>query len=129
MFGAAPAPSQPPRSAPPQGVGPADDYLSRLAGAGRSPVQQTPLHPPPPAPPASLHTPPQASGPSEFTRVISAMPGPAASGQPTPLPPPRAPTPAQPAPAPTSGRWLAIGIGAVVVAAILFVVLIVVTGG
>jgi len=137
-------------SAAPRSGATGDDYLSRLGGRGPTiePVSSPGSPPVPPAvPPApggpaippwlgggSLDgslTPPPSAGPSEFTRVISAMtPPPAPPAIPAPSPAVQAPAipPVAPAPAPASARptLLLAGIALVVVlliAVILFFVL------
>jgi hypothetical protein len=96
----------------------ADDYLRRLSGGTPQP---SPSASPAPTPP------PLSGGPSEFTRVIASMHSPS-----TPPPPPPAATAAPrsaPPGASPSSRWLIIGIAGVFVAAVLFVLLVVLTGG
>jgi hypothetical protein len=97
------------------------DYFARLSGGV----------PPRPEPVAMQPAPgalrPQA-GPSEFTRVVSAVPPPSA---PPPIAPPplRAAAPAPPRePVHTSDRGLIIGLGAVLLAALVFILLFVLLG-
>jgi hypothetical protein len=100
-----------------------DDYFARLAGSS------TPSRMPPVTP---LAQPPAGgplpdAGPSEFTRMISAMP----SAPSHPTPPPAATV--RPPDAPPAGaggdRWLIMGMVGVLVVAVLFVLLFVLLGG
>jgi hypothetical protein len=108
-----------------------DKWLDRLAGGPSGAVPPPQPHVPA-APPPFGGSPP--AGPSEFTRVIMAAPMGGAAPMSGHVPPPPAPAPAPtPASAAAAGkggssRGLIVGIAAALLAAILFVVLVVALG-
>ncbi|MBA4156465.1 MAG: hypothetical protein H0X65_03195 [Gemmatimonadetes bacterium] len=113
LLPAADRPSEAPAPSPPPAVDYGESYLDRLHGSPSQVSSQTPEPPPPffgssgaSVPPEAPPLPPSASGPSEYTRVISAIPAlpfepaappPAVTGLASPPPPP---------PARAPSRWL-----------------------